>query len=688
MKKVSYVLLSSFIFSLNCIFIEVHCSEVIDNKLTEERDISELSFFPSLYEVFPGENPNNNKYRRLDALFKKNEKECNNNSNISNSNNINNTKINNNKNDSKELLNHLNSSNNNKNNIESLNNLNSSDNKKNNVKILDELNNDNKKKQYGNIKFLDNSKNINNNFNKNGKKIDQLPLNKNNIIENNNIENNRIQFYSNADNKKDDVKKNNIITTCKLENNKKQFCSQENNKKINNIKENNVIINCKLENNIKQFYNIENNKKKNNENINIKNNVKQTDIINEIKEINTIEQSDNINKFEQSNIEQSENINEIKKKNNVKQFNNINNSTKQENINEIKEESIIKQINDINGKDEKCINNSNQSNDMSSNEKKNIIEQINDVNKNDGTNNVNTNKKKKRRRKKNNTNININKSNVSNQNSANSEKQNNNLEFSKNNINQIKEKTEIIDIISKEKDDINMQHFLHNTIQISKDENNFYGIQTEELKKLFKEDSYKNDDVSSTFTLMNKIIEVLACCSYNSLVEFENNENYCRLKDIFNKITNIDYKNFNNAYEIATTSFIGETCPLFEKACEDIKKANPTKYEFIEGDIKLNIKNRRKIQLELGKIFEQKFKENGPDEFWNSNDILLHNSLLLALYNELLCLEFKMFPKKLLNNQAMYNEYFNKLFTPLHLCLNNYFNPLYTQPIYFFFQNK
>ena len=223
--------------------------------------------------------------------------------------------------------------------------------------------------------------------------------------------------------------------------------------------------------------------------------------------------------------------------------------------------------------------------------------------------------------------------------------------------NHINEYNTILNIIRNEQKNNNMQIFLNNIININEISTEFCGIRINTFKELFNENIYNNSEKGSLFKFLNDIIDVLVNVrySYNNKNEFINNKYFKTLQDTFEKCFPYN-EGYTNILQNMKEETYSEIINIFDKICKVAKKED-SKYSFIEGDIFSDMKNRRTIQLELAKIFFNKIQNKLPNIELSDTEILLHNSLLLSLYSELLLLYFDNFPKSLSSNKTIYNQY-------------------------------
>lgn len=228
-------------------------------------------------------------------------------------------------------------------------------------------------------------------------------------------------------------------------------------------------------------------------------------------------------------------------------------------------------------------------------------------------------------------------------------------------------------------DNIAMQHTMLNIIQMMENTNDpalnntssIAGIPIKSISDFFKIDDYKNSPKGNARKFLNDIIAGLVNCIYENDVNVNglaNNEHYKNLKSIFTKIKEINYNNLTNTKN-TMFDMLSRFKSIFFDICKIVKNENNQDYNFIKNTY-TNENDYRDLQLRLGRIFLRKTLNNIE---WNSNEMLLHKSLLLVLYCEKLIMDLSLFPKDLPSTDNIIKGYWNMIFGSFDLNASSYF---------------
>ena len=233
-------------------------------------------------------------------------------------------------------------------------------------------------------------------------------------------------------------------------------------------------------------------------------------------------------------------------------------------------------------------------------------------------------------------------------------------------------------------DYIAMQHTILNIIQIQENIKNpavnntaIGDIPIDVIKPFFKINDYQNSPKGSAHKFLNDLIAAMVNCNCEQVNGLNNNEYYNKLKNTFNTISNIDYNNTSAALG-KMRDILANTRPIFFDICKTLKNENHQEYNFI-NDTYNNENNYRELQFKLARTIQSKSELSKKPEGeglvqWNTNEILLHRSLLLVLYCEKLIMDLSLFPKDSFFGGNISNSYWSMIFEQFKANVSLYFN--------------
>ena len=228
-------------------------------------------------------------------------------------------------------------------------------------------------------------------------------------------------------------------------------------------------------------------------------------------------------------------------------------------------------------------------------------------------------------------------------------------------------------------DDIAMQHTISNIVRImenTKDSasnssvNSIAGISVDEMRTIFKIDKYNDSPKGKARKFLNDIIDVLVNCpcvdvNVNGLAS---NEHYKELKSVFNEMVKTDYSNLSNTKN-KMFAILKQSREIFFNICKIVKNENTKEYDFINCNC-VSEDDYRNLQFKLGRTLLKKTLSNTE---WNSNEILLHRSLLLVIYCEKLIMDLTLFPKNFHDIDSIMDGYWNMIFNNFEFNASQYF---------------
>lgn len=233
-------------------------------------------------------------------------------------------------------------------------------------------------------------------------------------------------------------------------------------------------------------------------------------------------------------------------------------------------------------------------------------------------------------------------------------------------------------------DDIAMQHTMLNIIQIQENIKNpainnteIGGISIDIIKYLFNITGYQNSPNGNARNFLNDLIAAMVNCNCEQINGLNNNEYYNKLKNTFNTIANIDYSNISVALG-KMRDILASTRSIFFNMCKTIKNENHQEYNFINDEYN-NENDYRTLQLKLAKTIQSKSELSKKPETedlvkWETNEILLHRSLLLVLYCEKLIIDLSLFPKEFSFGTDISSDYWSIISEQFKANASSYFN--------------